>query len=193
VKVQYYRISASGAMTKNASRWSLTELKVSKQGTDSYFLLACSTVHRSPDQKRLDARVSISHQKGMKNVDIALSALRSPEPAVVAVDRGASRHHQIRLSTARRSTPRLTNPTTFHGAGLDSRASDISNLLDGRATAAGSCRLPTPASPRCRAGRYREVDRHSGAAGACRLFGGGLRNQPGAPRGALGVVELPQI
>ena len=59
---------------------------------------------------------------------------------------------QSRLSTGKKVNSALDNPTNyFTAASLDSRASDINKPAGWhRQRRAGACRLPTPASPRCR-------------------------------------------
>src|SRR5438128_4972451 len=58
---------------------------------------------------------------------------------------------QGRLATGKKVTSALDNPTNFFtAAGLDARASDISNLLDSIGNGVQVLQAATPASPRCR-------------------------------------------
>jgi flagellin len=58
---------------------------------------------------------------------------------------------QNRLSTGKKVNTALDNPTNyFTAAGLDNRASDISNLLDGIGNGVQVLQAPIPASPRYR-------------------------------------------
>src|SRR6266699_1341774 len=85
------------------------------------------------DQKRSSTtRTLISHQKGMKMSGIVLSA--SVRQNLLSLQSTAEllSTTQSRLATGNKVNSALDNPTNFFTAqGLDNRASDISNLLDG--------------------------------------------------------------
>src|SRR6267143_1023864 len=85
------------------------------------------------DQKRSGTtRSLISHQKGMKMSGIVLSA--SVRQNLLSLQSTAEllSTTQNRLATGKKVNTALDNPTNFFtAAGLDNRANDISNLLDG--------------------------------------------------------------
>src|SRR6266496_3319891 len=85
------------------------------------------------DQKRSSTtRSLISHQKGMKMSGIVLSA--SVRQNLLSLQSTAEllSTTQNRLATGKKVNTALDNPTNFFtAASLDSRASDINNLLDG--------------------------------------------------------------
>src|ERR1700723_1037458 len=61
------------------------------------FLETSSQGWPSPDRHDWEyARTQISHQKGMKHVRYCSFRLGSPEPALIAVNRPAARHHPKR-------------------------------------------------------------------------------------------------
>ena len=68
----------------------------------------------------------------MTHVRYCSFRLGSPEPALAAVDRRSCATTQNALATGNKVNTALDNPTEFFTAqGLNNRASDISNLLDG--------------------------------------------------------------
>ena len=70
-------------------------------------------------------------QKDMSHVRYCSLVVGSPEPSLAAVDRRTARATQNRLATGKKVNTALDNPTNFFTASsLDSRASDINNLLD---------------------------------------------------------------
>ncbi len=79
---------------------------------------------------------------------------------------------QGRLATGKKVNSALDNPTNFFtAAGLDARASDISNLLDSIGNGVQVLQAAnTGITSLSEAGRYRQVDRQPGAAAAPRLF-----------------------
>ena len=109
----------------------------------------------------------------MKHVRYRSLRFGSSEPLVAAVDRRSACDHPEPSfdRQARRSTRRLTTQPTISPRPRSITAAAISTTCSmASARACSSCRLPTPASPRCKAGRQRQVRGHPGAAGDRRLL-----------------------
>src|SRR6266403_1262239 len=121
-------------MTKPQLARSLMRAGDQYSGVDSFFLRGLvppSAGH--PIRKGRDVRVlQFSHQKGMKMSGIVLSA--SVRQNLLSLQSTAEllSTTQNRLATGNKVNSALDNPTNFFTAlGLNNRASDINNLLDG--------------------------------------------------------------